>query len=130
MNLLPEHQITIRVRYQETDAQGWVHHGNYLTYFEMGRVEQLRASNISYRQMEEKGLFLVVAEANCQYRLPARYDDLLVLHTQTLKAKGARIWHEYKLWRGDELLVTGKTTLACVSDKGKVKRLPEWLLPT
>ena len=53
--VLREHEIQIRVRYQETDAQGHVHHANYLNYFELGRVEMLRASGYSYREFEESG---------------------------------------------------------------------------
>src|SRR5262245_18441203 len=57
-----QHEIQIRVRYQETDAQGRVHHANYLTYFEMGRVEFLRAMGHSYRELEASGVMLVVSE--------------------------------------------------------------------
>ncbi len=50
-----EHEIQIRVRYQETDAQGRVHHSNYVNYFEVGRVEMLRASGRTYRDLEAAG---------------------------------------------------------------------------
>ena len=40
--MLTEHEITLRVRYQETDGQKRLHHANYFNYFEMGRVELLR----------------------------------------------------------------------------------------
>lgn len=126
--MLRQHAIEFRVRYQETDAQGRVHHANYLTYFEMGRVEILRASGHSYRQMEEEGIFLVVAEISCRYRRGAVYDDLLRLVTTTKRAHGVRIWHEYQLFRGDELLVTGDSVLACVNREGQLRRLPDWLV--
>jgi acyl-CoA thioester hydrolase len=125
--MLREHAIEFRVRYQETDAQGRVHHANYLTYFETGRVELLRASGRNYRDLEASGVFLVVAEASCQYYLGAVYDDLLTLHTRTVRAKGARIEHEYRVMRGDELLAEGRTVVACTDHEGKVRRLPEWL---
>jgi acyl-CoA thioester hydrolase len=126
--MLRQHEITIRVRYQETDAQGRVHHANYLTYFEMGRVELLRASGYSYRRMEEEGAFLVVAEINCRYRRAAVYDDLLRLVTTTKRAHGVRVWHEYHLFRNNELLVTGESVLACVTPNGQLQRLPDWML--
>jgi acyl-CoA thioester hydrolase len=126
--MLRQHEIEIRVRYQETDAQGRVHHANYLTYFEMGRVEILRASGYSYRRMEEEGVFLVVAEIACRYRRGAAYDDLLRLVTATRRAHGVRIWHDYQLFRGSELLVTGESVLACVTRDGQLQRLPAWLL--
>jgi acyl-CoA thioester hydrolase len=125
--MLTEHAIEIRVRYQETDGQGVVHHANYLTWFELGRVELLRAAGHSYRELEESGIHLVVAEASLSYYLPARFDDVLVLRTTTVKAKGARIEHRYQLSREGKLLVEGQTTVACVDRAGRVCRLPQWL---
>jgi acyl-CoA thioester hydrolase len=125
--MLTQHEIEIRVRYQETDAQGRVHHANYLTYFEMGRVELLRAGGYSYKRLEEEGVLLVVSEIACKYYLPADYDDLLRLRTTTVRAKGARIEHQYELHRGDQLLAEGNSTIACVDRQGRVQRLPEWL---
>lgn len=126
--MLHQHAHEFRVRYQETDAQGRVHHANYLTYFEMGRVESLRAAGHSYRQMEEEGVFLVVVEIACRYRRPAVYDDVLRLVTTIRRARGVRIWHEYEIFRGAELLVTGESVLACIDRRGELQRLPEWLL--
>src|SRR5436190_18102952 len=83
------HEIEIRVRYQETDGQGRVHHANYLTWFELGRVELLRASGHSYKELEAAGIFLVVAQVSVHYYLPAFFDDLLRLRTTTVRAKGA-----------------------------------------
>ncbi len=125
--LLAQDEIEIRVRYQETDGQGRLHHANYINYFEIGRVELLRSSGKSYRELEEEGLFLVVAEADCRYFHPAQYDDLLRLRTTTTRAKGARIEHRYELFRGEELLATGRTVVACVDRTGRVRRLPAWL---
>jgi acyl-CoA thioester hydrolase len=125
--MLREHEIEIRVRYQETDGQGRVHHANYLTWFELARVEMLRAAGISYKQIEQDGLLLVVAEMHCRYYLPAEFDDLLRIHVKTLRAKGARIEHQYRVLRGEELLVEANSTIACVDRRGKVARLPDWL---
>ena len=84
--MLREHEITIRVRYQETDPMGFLHHGYYFTYFEIGRTELLRASGGNYRKMEEEGLLAVVVHAECRFRRPARYDDLfLTLRTKILR---------------------------------------------
>ena len=125
--MLTHHDLQIRVRYQETDAMGRLHHANYLTYFELGRTEMLRAAGSSYREVEEQGLFLVVSEMICRYMRPANYDDVLTLRTTVLSARGARIEHEYQLFRGTELLATGRSTVACVDRTGAVKRLPDWL---
>lgn len=125
--MIREHEIDIRVRYHDTDAQGRVHHGAYINYFETGRVELLRATGRSYKSLEDAGILLVVADLKVQYYLPAIYDDLLVLRTKTLKAKGARILHGYRLTRGEDLIVEGQTTVACVNREGKIQRLPAWL---
>lgn len=125
--MIREHEIDIRVRYHDTDAQGRVHHGAYINYFETGRVELLRATGRSYKSLEDAGILLVVADLKVQYYLPAIYDDLLVLRTETLKAKGARILHGYRLTRGEDLIVEGQTTVACVNREGKIQRLPAWL---
>ncbi len=54
---IQSHDVTVRVRYCETDAMGYLHHGNHIDLFEMGRTELLRAQGGSYREMEESGLF-------------------------------------------------------------------------
>jgi acyl-CoA thioester hydrolase len=125
--MLTSHDIEIRVRYQETDGQGRVHHANYLTWFELGRVELLRAMGHSYRELEAAGVMLVVAEMKVQYFQPAFFDDVLSLRTTAIKAKGARIEHEYKVHRGSDLLAQATSTIACIDRTGKVSRLPRWL---
>ncbi|MDA1039361.1 MAG: thioesterase family protein [Planctomycetota bacterium] len=124
----PVHEIEIRVRYQETDGQRRVHHANYLTYFEMGRTEMLRAHGHTYRAFEDAGLFMVVADASCKYHAPAEYDDLLVLRTRVEKVGAAHIKHAYEVIRGTTIVATGTTTVVCVDAEGKVRRLPEWML--
>jgi len=76
------HTYPIRVRYQETDAMGVVFHGNYVTWFEVGRTEWIRANGYSYRSIEERGLLLPVVDLQCKYILPARYDDEIVICTR------------------------------------------------
>jgi acyl-CoA thioester hydrolase len=87
----------------------------------------LRAAGVNYRDIEEQGIFLVVAEMHCRYYLPAQYDDVLTLRTTTVRAKGARVEHEYRLSRGDDLLAEGHSVVACVDRSGRVRRLPDWL---
>ena len=127
--MLKEHEIEIRVRYQESDPMGFLHHANFFTYFEMGRTELLRASGGSYRRMEEEGLRVVVVRAECRFHHPARYDDLLWLRPPISRVTPAKIEHEYRLFRQDELLATGKITLAILDSQGHVSRVPDWLEP-
>lgn len=128
--MVAHHDLEIRVRYQETDAMGVLHHANYLTYFEMGRTELLRSAGYDYRRIEEGGIFMVIVEAGCRYRRPARYDDVLRLRTKLKRITAAKIQHEYELYRGDELLAEGHSTLACVDRQGRLQRVPDWLQQT
>ncbi len=126
--MLMEHDIEIRVRYSETDAMGFLHHANYLSYFEIGRTELFRAQGGDYRRMEELGLFLVVAKVQVRYRKPARYDDLLRLHTRISRTTTVRLEHTYQLFRNDELLAEAESTLACVDSHGSVQMIPQDLV--
>ena len=126
--VLREHELSIRVRYEETDAQGRVHHSNYANYFEMGRVEMLRASGKTYRNLEAAGLFLVVVKLFCNYYRGAEFDDLLRLRTIVTKARGVRITHRYEIYLKDELIADGETIVAAVNPEGRVVRLPRWLV--
>ncbi len=122
-----EHTIQIRVRYQETDAQGRVHHANYLTWFEMGRVEMLRAAGYEYGKLEQEGIMLVVHKIACQYVAPASYDDLVTLTTRLERITHARCDHEYEITLDGALLAKEKSTLSCVDRTGKVRRMPDWM---
>jgi len=119
--------LEIRVRYQETDAMGVLHHANYFTYFEMGRTELLRVHGKSYRDLEAEGTLMVIVKIGCSYKRPARYDDVLRLRTHAVRVTAAKIEHTYELWRGEEFLAEGYSTLACVGRDGRVQRTPEWL---
>ena len=88
--MMEYHDATVRVRYAETDQMGVVYHGNYFTWFEVGRVELLREMGFSYRDMErEDGLFIAVAEIKCRYRAPVYYDEEVVVRTQLKTVKRA-----------------------------------------
>ena len=108
---------------------GFLHHGYYFTYFEIGRTELLRASGGNYRKMEEEGVRIVVVRAECRFHRPARYDDLLRLRTILRRVTPAKIEHEYRLLRGEELLAVGNVTLAVIDRDGSVQRVPDWLQP-
>ena len=120
------HELEIRVRYQETDGQRRVHHANYLTYFEMGRTEMLRAHGRTYKEFEDAGLFMVVADVSCKYLAPAEYDDLLVLRTRVEKAGAAHIRHAYELIRGATIIATGTSTVVCDEPCPRDRRIRQW----
>jgi acyl-CoA thioester hydrolase len=121
-------EITIRVRYAETDRMGLLHHANYLVYFEQGRTELLRSSGLAYKDIEDQGFFLVLAKVEVRYRQPARYDDVLMLRTSLERMTRVRIDHRYEVFRDQILLAEGSSTLACVDREGRLQALPEVLL--
>jgi acyl-CoA thioester hydrolase len=125
--MLSEHTITIRVRYPEVDAMGYLHHSRYFQYFEIGRVELLRARGHSYADLEKQGIFFVVVKVECRYKAPARYDEELTLTTRAVRQTHVRIDHTYELRRGEVLLAEAHTTIACVGRDGQVKQIPEFL---
>jgi acyl-CoA thioester hydrolase len=123
-------ELDIRVRYFECDPMGYLHHARYLEFFELGRTDLLRRSGHSYREMEQRGHYLVVARAQCKFIKPARYDDVLTLSTRIERVTSSRIDHTYELRRGDTLLCLGQTTLASVDGEGKLACIPEYLKPS
>jgi acyl-CoA thioester hydrolase len=120
-------EITIRVRYAETDRMGLLHHANYLVYFEQGRTELLRSLGYSYKDLEDRGFLLVLTKLEVRYRWPARYDDLVTLRTTVVKTTAVRIDHRYEMRCGDRLLAEATSTLACVDRDGRPQPLPEFL---
>jgi acyl-CoA thioester hydrolase len=122
------HDATIRVRYAETDQMGVVYHANYLVWFEVGRVELMRALGFEYKLMEcEDDCFIVVAEASCRYLSPARYDELLRVRTRISEAGNRIVRYSYELLRDsdDRILATGATTHVICGRDGKPKLLPQ-----
>jgi acyl-CoA thioester hydrolase len=130
MTPLAEHILRFRVRYPEVDAQGFVHHSRYLQYFEMGRVELLRAQGHTYADLERQGILFVVAKVEVRYKAPARYDEELSLTTRIARQTTVRIDHAYELRRGDTLLAEATTTIACVDRTGQLQQIPEFMSPT
>ncbi|WP_457615840.1 acyl-CoA thioesterase [Lutibacter sp.] len=122
--------IQFRVRYGETDQMGFVYHGNYAQYLEMGRIEWLRKLGISYKKMEESGIMLPVINLSLNYLRSAKYDDLITLKTFLVKKPSVRIDFRYELYNeNNELLTTAKTTLAFIDMKtNKPTRPPKYLL--
>lgn len=116
------HDTILRTRYGETDQMGIIYHPNYYIYFEMGRTQFLReATGMSYKEMEELGVMLPLTETHCKYRIPARYDDELVVKTSIKEITVARIAFSYKLMRTTDgaLLAEGETVHAFANRIGR-----------
>jgi len=120
--------VPIRVRFADTDAQGIAHNATYLVWYEVARVEYLRAFAGGYQTLRDHGIEALTLEAFCRYRLPVRFDDELVVHTRCIAPRGARFRYEYAIMRGDELVADGHTEHACVDARTlRPTRIPEWL---
>lgn len=122
--------IKTRVRYGETDQMGYVYHGNYAQFFEMGRLEWLREIGVSYKTMEENGIMLPVYSLNVRFVKPAFYDDILSIKTTIEKKPLVRIEFTYEIrnQKGD-LITTAETTLIFIDMKtGKPIKCPDYIL--
>lgn len=118
-------QTQIRVRYQETDNMGVVYYANYFIWLEVARTEYLRSAGVSYRRLEDKGMYLMVAAASCQYKAPARYDDIVRIQTWIPKIKNSSLDFAHKLYIGDKLIATGESVHVFTNKKGRPIRIPK-----
>lgn len=117
----------LRVIYGDTDQMGVVYYANYFRYFELSRSEYFRARGGNYTQVEQAGFGLPVVTAHCDYKRPAKYDEVLVVDVHVAELRRASLRFEYAVTReGDgALLATGHTVHACIGPSGKPTGLPE-----
>jgi acyl-CoA thioester hydrolase len=119
----------VRVRFADTDAQGIVHNAAYLVWFEVARVEYLREFAGGYQALRDRGIEALVLESHVRYRVPARFDDELVVHARCVGLRGARFRYEYAIVRGSEIVADGYTDHACVDAATfRPTRVPDWLV--
>ena len=121
-------ETTLRVRYAETDQMGVAYYGNYFVWFEVGRVEFLRDLGFDYATLErEQGCYIVVADAHCRYKAPARYDELLRIRTTLESLRGPLLKFGYAVLRDSDgtLLAEGDTTHLVADRAMKARALPE-----
>ncbi|MFW5499130.1 MULTISPECIES: acyl-CoA thioesterase [unclassified Maridesulfovibrio] len=125
----PHSWLAHSVSYGETDAMGVVYYAEYLHFFERSRSLFIRERGMSYAEVEERGIYLPVREANCRYRIPAQYDDQLDIQVGISEWKRASIKFTYNIYKDERstLIATGFTEHACVNKDGRPVRVPEWL---
>ena len=123
---------THRVSYGETDTMGVLYYAEYMHIFERARSSLIRASGISYTEVEARGIYLPVREAYCRYRAPARYDDLTHVRVWISAWGRASVTFSYEFFAEDKqnLLATGMTQHACVDKTGRPVSVPDWLKGT
>ena len=119
-------ELSLRVRYAETDAMGIVHHSNYFVWFEAGRVEYMRTIGSDYTEVEKGGHFFAVSEAEARYLAPAHFDDLVLIRTWVEEVRSRSIAFNYEIVQAEtgQTLVTGFTRHVCIDTDGKVTAIP------
>ena len=120
-------ETRLRVRYAETDQAGVVYHSNYLVWFEVGRVELCRDYGFNYREMEtEADAYLPVTECRVKYRVPAKYDDVIVIRSKVTELRSRAIKFAYEVRRAgdDALLAEGETHHIVMNGEGRAKAFP------
>src|SRR5205814_9910366 len=101
--------VPIRVRFADTDAQGVAHNSAYVVWFEVARVEYLRAFAGGYQTLRDQGIEALVLESLVRYRASAVFDDELVIHCRCIGLRGPRFRYAYATPRGEELIAEGHT---------------------
>lgn len=117
-------KINFRVRYQETDKMGIVHHSVYYIWFEAGRTEWMRERGLTYRECEAKGWLLPLVESGAKYLSPAYYDDLVEVETELKDDEGAGFYFNYRVinLETNKLLATGFTKHVCIDQERRINR--------
>jgi acyl-CoA thioester hydrolase len=121
------HKLEYRVIYGDTDRAGVMYYGTYMRLFEAGRTEFIRSKwGMSYRQLEEEGIILPVAELYARYKAPARYDDLIIIETAIMDITKVTISFEYKVKQAGshKTLAEGHTKHAATDNRGRLARIP------
>lgn len=119
--------IEHRVNYSETDQMGLVYHANYVIWLDMARTEHLRGTGVTYKEMEEQGVYLAVTDLRVRYRRAARYDDLVRVRCWVRELASRQVTFGYAVERAGtgELLATAQTSLMALDRKHSPTRITE-----
>jgi tol-pal system-associated acyl-CoA thioesterase len=126
-----EHEIRVRVYYEDTDCMGVVYHANYLHFFERARTELLGAVGPSVREWTERGYIFPIYNVNVTFRAPARLGDDLKVTTTARQSSPFRITFEQKIERASDgkLLVDATVQAVCTTLEGSLRELPPMPIP-
>lgn len=124
------HLHRVRIYYEDTDCGGVVYYANYLKYFERARTEFLDAQGVSLKDLMDRRIYFVVAEASLKYLSPGRYNDILTIETTLEKSGPVTLLFSHRVLRGEdpEILVQASVKIACVGHDMKPLRLPPQVL--
>jgi acyl-CoA thioester hydrolase len=120
------HTLPLRVYYEDTDFSGVVYHASYLRFLERGRTEFIRALGVEQGVLFEEGAAFMVRSMAIEFIKPARVDEIILVETMPLEAKGATLMMSQKILREGSELITASVKIAYVV-KGRASRIPESL---
>ena len=118
------HHLDIRVYFEDTDFSGIVYHANYLKFCERGRSDMLRLAGVHHAELTQDGLHFVVRRIECDFRAPARIDDVLMVETSIKRATGAKLVMAQAVKLGGRTLFEADVTIAMINQAGRPQRIP------
>ncbi|PLR20238.1 tol-pal system-associated acyl-CoA thioesterase [Caulobacter zeae] len=132
-----EHQLPVRIYYEDTDFSGIVYHANYLRYFERGRSDFFRMIGVSHTELAAIDTAFAITRMEIDFKRAARVDDALVVHTVWNRIKGVRLLARQWITRGEELVCAANVEAVCISLDGRPRKpsaemtakVTPWLAP-
>jgi len=133
-----EHQLPVRIYYEDTDFSGIVYHANYLRYLERGRSDFFRLAGISHTELAQQDTAFAIIRMELDFKRSARIDDALLVRTTYDRVEGARLFVTQRITRGEDVVLEAKGIAVCISMSGRPRRptaemlakLAPWLTPT
>lgn len=128
--MLISHDLKLRVRYEETDQMGVVHHSNYIVYYEAARSSLMRSLGVSYAEMEARGVMMPILDVQSKYLWPAYFEEELTIRIRIDEVPMARATFHYEVYNeAGRLINTGTTVLGFIrSDTRRPCRVPQWFV--
>jgi acyl-CoA thioester hydrolase len=115
-----------RIYYGDTDAGGVIYYANYLRYFEKSWFEYLAARGLSLAEWEKKGIYFIIKRVEVEYISPATYGDIIQVETDVSEKSRAAFTFRHRVTLKDtgRLIAEGKNQMVCITEEGKLRRLP------
>lgn len=107
-----EYSLEFTVRDYECDIQGVVNNANYQHYLEHARHEFLLSKNISFSDLHNEGLDLIVTRVEIDYKYPLRSRDKFEVRINLLREGNVRLVFLQNIFRlpDEKLIVMAKVT--------------------
>lgn len=117
-----EHQLPVRIYYEDTDFSGIVYHANYLRYMERGRSDFFRLVGISHTELATQDTAFAIIRLELDFKRSARIDDALVVRTTYDQVKGPRLYVTQRITRGKDVILEAKGEAVCISLSGRPRK--------